>query len=177
MADQKRKEEAAHALGTGAPAATIDAAFGPNFQAWQDHVVRHVHLPDRDRDGTADLVEPVVPILTYGDGPNDYIATDVDAGQVMVRDGNDPTGKAWKWPLSTFLRFVAHAQGVELEGDDEEGPQGDNPYVAAAKQQERTNQLVQGERDAAAAAEQDGRTSTAASNRTAAAKTAPAGKK
>lgn len=171
MADQHRKEEAAHVLGLSTPAAT-GTPFGPNFEAWQDHVIRYVQLPDKDRDGDADVADPVVPILAYGDGPNDYISTDVDAGQVVVRDGNDTTGRAWKWPLRTFLRFVAHAQGKELEGDEEEQAKGDNPYVAAAKQQERTNRLVQGERDAADAAAESGQTSTSASNRAAADKAA-----
>lgn len=173
MADEIRKEEAARALGT--PAATIEAAFGPNFETWQHHVIAHVPLPDPDGDGHADMGEPVVPILLYGDGPRDYIVTDVDAGQVIVRDANQ-ADRPWKFPLIDLLRFVAHSQGKRLAGDPE--PQeGDNPYQAAAKQQARTNRLVQGERDAAEAARQAGESSTPASNRAAADKAPPAGKK
>jgi hypothetical protein len=160
VADNKpNREDAAQELGTGTPAATIDGALGPNWQKWQEHVVAHVQLPDADEDGEVEPETPVVPLMVYGDGPHDYIATDIDAGQVMVRDGNDATGKAWKWPLDTFLRFVAHAQGRKVEGEPE-GPKGDNPYVAAAKQQDRTNRIVAAERDAAKAAEQRGETRT-----------------
>jgi len=152
MADTKtNREDAAQELGTANPANTIDGALGPNWQAWQDHVVAHVQLPDEDGDGKAETPDPVIPLLAYGDGPNDYIATDVDAGQVMVRDGNDATGKAWKFPLDAFLRFVARAQGKTLEGDDEE--KGDGPYEAARKLAQRTGKLVQADRDAEAGRE------------------------
>lgn len=161
MADNKpNPEDAAQELGTGAPASTIDAAFGPNWQAWQDHVVAHVQLPDVDGDGRAEMTDPVVPLLAYGDGPNDYIATDVDAGQVMVRDGNDRTGKAWKFPLDAFLRFVAHAQGKTLDGDDEGKEKGDGPYEAARELAARTGKLIQADRDAEAGRDKDGQTRT-----------------
>lgn len=148
------RENAAHELGTAAPANTIDGALGPNWQAWQDHVVAHVQLPDEDGDGRAEMRDPVVPLLAYGDGPNDYIATDIDAGQVMVRDGNDRTGRAWKFPLDAFLRFVAKAQGKSLEGDeDEDEAKEDGPYAAARKLAQRTGKLVQADRDAEAGRE------------------------
>lgn len=159
--------QAAHEL--GAPAAnTIDGALGPNFEAWAEHVKTHVQLPDEDDDGWVEPAEVVVPILEYGDGPHDYIATDVDAGQVIVRDGNDPTGRAWKFPLRSFYRFLAHAQGKKLPGDDEEGAKGDTMYEAAAKLNARTGRLAAAERDAAAEAAKEGRSSTATSNRAAA---------
>ncbi len=155
MADTKpSREDAAHELGTGAPAATIDGAFGPNWEKWQEHVIAHVQLPDEDGDGVAEMSDPVVPLLAYGDGPNDYISTDIDAGQVMVRDGNDKTGKAWKFPLDSFLRFVAHAQGKKLPGEPEE-PEGDGPYEAARKLAQRTAKLVQADRDAEAGRDAD----------------------
>lgn len=156
MADtnSEDQEHAAREFDTG-PAATLDGALGPNWQAWQDHVAAHVTLPDSD-DDEAELSTPVVPMLVYGDGPNDYIATSIGDGQVVVQDGNDPTGKAWKFPQATFMRFVAHAQGRQL--DDEAGtPAGDNPLVAAAKQNARTGKLIQADRDAAAEAEKTGR--------------------
>ncbi len=149
-----RREDAAQQLGTGAPAATIDMAFGPNWTKWQEHVAKSVQLPDADKDGEVEPETPVVPLMVYGDSAHDYIATDIDAGQVMVRDGNDASGKAWKFPLDAFLRFVAHAQGKKVEGEPE-GPKGDNPYVAAAKQQERTNAQRQADRDHAEQARKD----------------------
>lgn len=153
----------------GAPTAnTIDAALGPNWDGWTKHVQAHVQLPDEDDDGWVEPAEVVVPILQYGDGPNDYIATDIDAGQAIVRDGNDPTGRAWKFPLRSFLRFVAHSQGKKLPGDDEETAKGDGMYQAAARQNERTFTRAAAERDAAEQARQEGRSSTGTNTRAAA---------
>lgn len=167
MADNKAADkgdrvdpaDAAQHLGapSGAPS-TIDSAFGPNWETWQKHVVAHVPAPDEDNDGIADMDAPVVPLLAYGQGPNDYISTDFDAGQVIVRDGNDKTGKAWKWPLADFMKFVAHAHGKRVPG--EEAEKGDGPYVAAAKQNARTGKLVQADRDAEAGRDTRSDTST-----------------
>lgn len=152
MTDKPNPDEAARQLQTS-PATTLDGALGPNWQAWQDHVAAHVQLPDADADGDADPAPVItVPMLMYGDGPNDYIATHVGDGRVAIQDGNDATGKTWQYPQDQFMRFVAHAQGKTLDGDDEP-ERGDNPLVAAAKQQERTNRLVQADRDATADAE------------------------
>lgn len=145
--------DAARELVADVPAGTLDGALGPNWQAWQDHVKANVQPVDEDRDGYADMNDPVVPLLVYGDGPNDYISTDVDAGQVMVRDGNDTTGKAWKFPLTSFMRFVAHAHGRKVK-DDDDPLRGDDPITAARKQQERTNALIQADRDRQADAAQ-----------------------
>ncbi len=156
----------------GAPTAnSIDAALGPNFQTWAEHVQRTVQLPDEDDDGWVEPGELAVPILEYGDGPNDYISTDLDAGQVIVRDGNDSTGRAWKFPVRSFMRFLAHSQGKKLPGDDEETAKGDSMYEAAAKLNARTGRLVQAERDAAERATEGGRSTTATSNRAAADRT------
>jgi hypothetical protein len=156
VADTNREDAARELDGSPAlRAATIDAAFGPNWDKWQEHVIAHTQLPDEDGDGEAEPQEPVIPLLAYGDGPNDYIATDVDAGQVMVRDGNDKTGKAWKFPLDAFLRFVAHAQGKKLAGEPDE-EKGDGPYEAARKLAGRTAKLVQSDRDAEATRDEDG---------------------
>jgi hypothetical protein len=131
-------------------------------------VLQHVQLPDENDDGWVEPGEVTVPILEYGDGPNDYISTDIDAGQVVVRDGNDTTGRAWKMPLRSFLRFVAHSQGKKLPGDDEDAARGDSMYTAAAKQNERTNRLRAAEQQAADDATSGGRQSTATANRAAA---------
>jgi hypothetical protein len=160
-------DDAVHELHTPA-ADTIDGALGPNFDAWTKHVQAHVQLPDADGDGDVEPADVVVPILQYGDGPNDYIATDVDAGQVIVRDGNDETGRPWKYPLRSFLRFVAASQGKQLDGDDEEEAKGDSMYAAAVKQNERTNRLRAAEQDTADEATAAGRSTTATSNRAAA---------
>lgn len=147
--DRVDPADAARELGTPAGAVnTIDGALGPNWEAWQDHVKAHVPAPDEDGDGYAEMPDPVVPLLAYSDGPNDYISTDIDAGQVIVRDGNDKTGKAWKFPLADFLRFVAHAHGKRVPGEEKE--QGDGPYAAARKLAARTAKLVQADRDAEA---------------------------
>ena len=173
MADRKDPADVAHEL--GAPTAnTIDGALGPNFTTWAEHVTTHVQLPDEDDDGWVEPAALTVPILQYGDGPHDYISTDLDAGQVIVRDGNDRTGRAWKFPLRSFLRFLAHAQGKKLPGDDEEKVRGDSMYEAAVKLQERTNRLRAAEQDAAAAAKREGRSSTEASNRAVADRTVAA---
>lgn len=157
-ADRVDPAEAAQYLGTGAPASTIDGALGPNWQAWQDHVKAYVPAPDEDNDGYAEMPDPVVPLLAYGDGPNDYISTDFDAGQVIVRDGNDKTGKAWKFPQGDFLKFIAHAHGKRVPGEEKE--QGDGPYEAARKLAQRTAKLVQADRDAEAGRDQSTETRT-----------------
>jgi len=173
VADRKDPADVAHEL--GAPTAnTIDAALGPNFERWAEHVQKTVQLPDEDDDGYVEPAELAVPILQYGDGPNDYISTDVDAGQVMVRDGNDTTGRAWKFPLTSFMRFLAHSQGKKLPGDDEEAAKGDGMYQAAIKLQQRTNRLVAAEREAADRATAEGRPTTATANRAAANRTVAA---
>lgn len=165
MADRTSKDEAAHEL--QAPVAdTIDLAFGPQvFDKWAKHVQTHVQLPDADGDGQVEAAPVAVPILEYGPGVNDYIATDIDAGQVVVRDGNDRTGRAWKYPLQSFYRFLAASQGKTLEGDDADEARGDTMYQAAVKQNERTNALRAAERVASAEATKDGRSTTVTSNR------------
>jgi hypothetical protein len=148
-ADRVDPADAAQYLGPPAgTGSTIDSAFGPNWEKWQAHVVAHVPAPDYDNDGVTEMGEPVVPLYVYADGPNSYISTDVEAGQVIVRDGNDKTGKPWKWPLEDFMKFVAHAHGKRVPGEKVE--EGDNPYEAARKLAARTAKLVQADRDAEA---------------------------
>lgn len=145
-ADSKAAEDAAAEL-RPADTSTLDAALGPNWQKWQDHVKANVQPRDDDEDGYADPTVPNVPLLVYGDGPHDYIATRVESGQVIVQDGNDKTGKTWLFPLDAFMRFVAVAHGRKLKADEAEI--GDNPLVAAVKQQERTNAMRDAEHKAA----------------------------
>jgi len=161
------REDAAHEL--QAPAAnSLDLAFGPQlFEQWSDHVAAHVKLPDADKDGEVEAVPVAVPILQYGDGPNDYVATDIDAGQVVVRDGNDRSGRSWKYPLTAFYRFLAASQGKDLEGDEDE-VKGPSMYEGAIRQNARTNALRAAERDASQAATGEGHSTTATSVRAAA---------
>lgn len=165
--DSTAREDAAHEL--QAPAAnSLDLAFGPAlFEKWTEHVTAHVQLPDADKNGEVEAVPVVIPILQYGDGPNDYVATDVDAGQVIVRDGNDKTGRSWKYPLTSLYRFLAASQGKTLEGDEEQA-KGPSMYEGAIKQQERTNALRAAEREASQEATEGGRSTTATSVRAAA---------
>jgi hypothetical protein len=166
-AADKQETDPAHEL--QAPVAdTIDLAFGPQvFERWTEHVQAHVQLPDADGDGEVEAAEVAVPILEYGPGPNDYISTDIDAGQVVVRDGNDKTGRSWKYPLQSFYRFLAASQGKTLEGDEEEA-KGPGMYEGAIKLQERTNKLRAAEREASQEATEGGRSTTATSVRAAA---------
>jgi hypothetical protein len=137
----------------GAPTPTyLDEALAPGlFESYTEFVKQHAVIPDLDPD--TDTIEPgatmtpVVPLYVYGEGQHDYIATDFDAGQVMVRDGNDPSGKAWRFSEQAFRRFVARAQGKKLPDDDEE-PQGESPIKGAIRLARRTAALVQADRDA-----------------------------
>jgi hypothetical protein len=167
MADNTTRDDAAHEL--QAPAAnSLDLAFGPQlFERWTEHVTAHVTLPDADKDGEVEAAPVAVPILQYGDGPNDYVSTDIDAGQVIVRDGNDKTGRSWKYPLQAFYRFLAASQGKDLEGDDEQA-KGPSMYEGAIRQNARTNALRAAEREASEEATKDGRSTTATSVRAAA---------
>jgi len=169
------KDEAVQALATPV-ADSIDGALGSNFEAWTKHVQQTVQLPDEDGDGEVEAADIQVPILEYGDGPNDYISTDIDAGQVIVRDGNDPTGRAWKYPLRSFYRFLARSQGKKLAGDTEDEARGDSMYEAAAKLQQRSGAALDAERKAADAATAEGRPTTATANRAAADQARRAGK-
>jgi hypothetical protein len=148
---------------------SLDLAFGPElFTKWSKHVQEHVQLPDADGDGEAEPAEVQVPILQYGDGPNDYISTDIDAGQVLVRDGNDKTGRGWRYPLQAFYRFLAASQGKKLAGDDEDEGKGPSMYEGAQRMHERTGALIDAEREASQDATADGRSTTATANRAAA---------
>ena len=102
---------------------------------------------DPDQVTDASWTPPPTLIVQYGEGPNDYIATDFTVGQVMVRDGNDPTGRAWKYPMSDWRRFVASVRGEELP-PDERGPEGPTQYEEAAQFAKRTAAHVQADRDA-----------------------------
>lgn len=136
---------------------TLMGAFGDElFERWAEAVrtdPRH-HLADPDDPdderrvtGSSGSNPPPTIILQYGEGVNDYIATNFDAGQVIVQDANDPTGRAWKFPESDWRRFVARVLGEELPPD----PKSDGPtqFQEAAAVQKRTNEAIQADRDAA----------------------------
>lgn len=85
-------------------------------------------------------------IVQYGPGQNDYISTVFDAGQAIVQNGADPTGKAWKFPESDFRRFAAAVRGEPIPVD--ERASGPTQYEEAAEMLRRTRESVQADRDA-----------------------------
>jgi hypothetical protein len=142
-ADQARAE--LHRSSAQAPAFIGDALPGV-FESYTEFVAAHAVIPgvDEDGDGEADptmLQTPIVPLYVYGDGQNDYISTDFDAGQVMVRDGNDKTGKVWRFSEESFRRYVARAQGKKLP--DDERNKGESPIDGAVRLARRTAEKVQ----------------------------------
>jgi hypothetical protein len=142
--------------GAGFGGVTIMAALGDTlFERWADAVKGdpryHLADPDDPRDerrvtGSSGSNPPPAIILQYGNGTNDYISTVFDAGQVIVQDGNDASGRALKFPESGWRRFVARVRGEELPPD----PANDGPsqYEEAAAVQKRTNEAIQADRDA-----------------------------
>jgi hypothetical protein len=160
LSDADKASMELHRSGAQAPAFIGDALPGGVFQSYTEFVATHATVPgvDYDGDGEADPTQtqtPIVPLYVYGDGPHDYISTDFDAGQVMVRDGNDPTGKAWKFDETAFRRYVARAQGKELP-DDHEKVEGESPIEGAVRLARRTAERVQADRDATERAEAHG---------------------
>lgn len=142
-----------HAAG-GFGGVTLPAVLGDDlFEQWAAQVrsnpAYHLRDPDdpSDEGSTGSSGGSPMPslIVQYGDGPNDYIATSFDAGQVIVQDGNDQTGRAWKFPEADWRRFVAKVRGEELPDDEKE--EGDTQYEAAAKQNARTFGLLAEERE------------------------------
>lgn len=111
--------------------------------------------PDNPADDTAATNSsgsnpPPALIVQYGPGQNDYISTVFDAGQVIVQNGADPTGKAWKYPESSWRRFVAAVRGEPIPVDPRAfGP---TQYEEAALLNERTGKALQADRDANQAA-------------------------
>jgi Domain of unknown function (DUF397) len=142
--------------GAGFGGVTIMSALGDDlFKQWADAVKTdpryHLADPDNPRDerratNSSGSNPPPAIILQYGDGTNDYVSTVFDAGQVIVQDANDPTGRALKFPESGWRRFVARVRGEELPPD----PANDGPsqYEEAAALQKRTNESIQADRDA-----------------------------
>jgi hypothetical protein len=139
---------------------TIAMVFGDTlFDAWVAEVKSNPRYKLADPDDLQDTSAstnssganpPPALIVEYGPGRNDYITTVFDAGQVIVQDGNDPSGKAWKYPESAWRRFVARVRGEDLPDDpDNDGP---TQHEEAALLQDRTNKSVQADRDAAEAA-------------------------
>lgn len=163
MAEQRSADELAkaelHPAGT-APVSLGDAFSDSMWQAWTAQVkadpAYHPADPDSPDDGgftnSAGSLPPKALIVQYGDGPHDYISTDFDAGQVIVRDGNDPTGRAWKFAEADWRRFVARLTGQEI--DDPDAPKGPTQYEEARTFAARTAQHVQADQAANEAAAQ-----------------------
>lgn len=129
---------------TGTP--TIALAFGDElWQKWIDEVrsnpayhLRDPNNPDDAAGATGSAGGSPMPalIVEYGPGANQYVSTVFDAGQAIVQDGADPTGKAWKFPEAAWRRFVSRVRGEELPDDEE--PEGPTMHEAAAEQNART---------------------------------------
>jgi hypothetical protein len=139
-----------HRSSAQAPAFIGDALPGV-FESYTEFVAQHAIIPDLDPDDDeADRTQsqtPIVPLYVYGEGQNDYISTDFDAGQVMVRDGNDKTGRVWRFDEQAFRRYVARAQGKKLPRDEDE-PEGESPIEGAVRLARRTAEKVQIDREA-----------------------------
>lgn len=86
-------------------------------------------------------------LVQYGPGQNDYISAVVDGGQVIVQNGADPTGKAWKYPEADFRRFAAAVRGEPIQVDARAS--GPTQYEEAAEYQKRTNESIAADREAA----------------------------
>jgi hypothetical protein len=145
------------------PGNLADALQGPSWDAWTNALANSPDyaVVDENTDQPVPLVERSL-LVQYGDGPNDYIATNIENRQVVVRDGNDPSGKAWTYPEDAWRRFVIRLRGGDPADyswtDPDTGRTYQAPakgmYEAAAEQQERTNASIQADRDANAAAAQ-----------------------
>lgn len=101
---------------------------------------------ERRATNSSGATPPPALIVQYGPGQNDYISTVFDAGQVIVQDGADPTGKAWKYPESSWRRFVAAVRGEPIPVDARAS--GPTQFEEAAALNERTAASVQADRDA-----------------------------
>lgn len=141
-----------HAPGEVAP---IGAVIGEQaMEAWAAQVKAddRYHMPDPDNPqapgatGSAGGSPMPALIVQYGPGQNDYISTVFDAGQAIVQNGADPTGKAWKFPESDFRRFAAAVRGEPIPVD--ERASGPTQYEEAAEMLKRTRESVQADRDA-----------------------------
>ena len=138
----------------------IAAVFGDRlFDRWVAEVKSNPRYKLADPDDPQDTEAatnssgsnpPPALIVEYGPGQNDYISTVFDAGQVIVQDGNDPSGKAWKYPETAWRRFVARVRGDAVPDD----PENDGPtqHEEAALLNRRTAESVQTDRDKTAEA-------------------------
>lgn len=66
-----------------------------------------LNCPDLD-DG-----QPSPLVLRYGDEENDYINVNFENGEVVVRDGNDPTGEAHKFPEDQWRSYTGQPSREE----------------------------------------------------------------
>lgn len=140
---------------------TIAMAFGDDvWERWVNEVKTNpaYRLPDPDNPqeggmtGTGGANPPKPIIVEYGPGAHEYISTVFDSGQVVVQNGSDPSGKAWKFPESAWRRFVAHVRGEEDKLPPDPTQDGPTMHEAAADQNARTGARLQADRDANAAA-------------------------
>jgi hypothetical protein len=133
--------------------APIGFVFGDDvMDAWAAQIKaddRFASPLTRDPGDTAgDTVPGPLPelLVQYGPGPNDYISAVVDGGQVIVQNGADPTGKAWKYSERDFRRFAAAVRGEPIPLDPRDT--GPTQYEEAVEYQRRTNEALAADRDA-----------------------------
>jgi hypothetical protein len=138
------------------PMGTMADEFGLDLWDRWAEIVRtdpryHLRDPDNPDDvagatGSAGGSPMPALIVEYGPGQHQYISTVFDAGQVIVQDGGNPNGRAWKFPESAWRRFVAVVRGETDALDDEEEPKGPTMHEAAAAQNARTFARAERER-------------------------------
>lgn len=56
-------------------------------------------------------------LIWYGDGEHDYISVTFETGTVVIRDGNDATGRAMQFGRREWDDFVADVSGTKNEDD------------------------------------------------------------
>lgn len=142
----ERPHPATYLGGLGGAPLSLHAALSEDiWDKWVEQVRTNdaYRLPDPDNPDTSGPTgasgwnPPPTLIVQYGPGPHDYISTDFDAGQVIVRDGGaGEGGRDWKFPESDWRRFVAAVRGEELPEDERET--GPTQYEQAAEFNKRT---------------------------------------
>jgi hypothetical protein len=52
-------------------------------------------------------------VIRYGDEENDYLDVQFQNGEVMIRDGNDPTGEAHRFPEDQWRAYTGQPSREE----------------------------------------------------------------
>jgi len=157
-----REAARAELHGVGYTGPSMAAVFGDDlFDTWANEVKNNPAYQLRDPDDPASegatnssgSNPPPALIVEYGDGPHQYVSTVFDAGQAIVQDGADPSGKAWKFPETAWRRFVARVRGDEIpdalqNSNDLSSVDGPTMHEAAAKLNVRNAEALAADRAA-----------------------------